>query len=348
MSVVTRYRGKSILLTYPQCDLDLEDMKARLIRIIEEKDNRIVYGIICSEKHQSGILHRHVFMQLENVLKLGKKNMDTFDLQADNRSHWAVDDMGMSELIIPNNLENNKYHPNIKNVKSPKDAIRYVKKHGEYITWGICPYKMEISTKEKNELLKGKTLLQLVEDGDVSIFKIPQLQKARQILQNELLPMEKKTLQVFWYYGKTGSGKSFKAREEAYKDRPTTTNQGDHCWIMPISSTTNTTWFDGYNGQPIVIIDDIRSNTISFTTLLLITQEYRDIKVPIKGGFVNWYPERIYITAPAKPGKVYCRHGPDGQREEFDGIDQLLRRITECRKFYIENNERKNKIVHLI
>lgn len=319
--VTSRTRSKTLLLTYPHCGLGLEDMKQRLIRILEEHHKEVEYGCICAELHNDRLPHRHVFLRLDSIINIGKNKMNMFDLEKDDQGAWDVN-------------ESHKYHCNIQHVNSPKEAIRYVKKSGEYIEWGICPYADALSMAEKNKLLQEKKLNELVEEGIISIFKISQLDKARQILQNELQHKSTERVKIYWFWGPTGTGKSFKAREEAYKDRPENIEEEDWCWVCPVAGQRGTIWFDGYHGQPTVIFDDLRSNTISFNALLQITDVYQDFKVPIKGGFVKWIPRRIYITSPGQPRDIYCRHGENGEKlAEYDGIDQLERRITEMKEF---------------
>ena len=216
------------------------------------------------------------------------------------------------------------------------------------MTWGVCPYKEELTTKEKNELLTKKHLLELVQNGDVSIFKIPILEKARQILQNELPPMVRNTFEVYWLYGKTGSGKSKFARDEIDKLIPEGANPSYYKWVLSARNQTSSCWFDGYNGQPYVILEEVRSSTIPFETMLRITDIYNDCKVPIKGGFVRWCPTKIYITSSGKPGEVYCRHGGNDERREFDGIEQLYRRITKCIEFSRKRGGYEKKEIELI
>lgn len=78
-------------------------------------------------------------------------------------------------------------------------------------------------------------------------------------------------------------------------------------------------WFDGYDGHPIVLFDDFRGSCIQLSVLLRVLDGY-PIKVPIKGGFVWWYPEEIYITSNLAPLEWYsCKE---------TSTRALLRRLT--------------------
>lgn len=297
-----RVRSKSLLVTWPHCDLTNEDILHRILAIPKLVERCIKYVVVSREFHQDGEEHHHAYIYLEAPIELKRNDMKILDLLIDNRGAFDIENPQF-------------YHPNLESVKSPKDAIRYVKKDGNFITYGICPFKECISTKEKNELLEKKKLAELVESGEVSIFKIPQLQKAIQILTNERMENAKRHVpKVFWFYGPTGSGKTRTAIQWAEDEEET-------YWI----SHEDDKWFDGYRDQTYAILDDIRPATWRFPTLLRITDRYR-LWLPIKGGFTFWNPRVIIITAPDRPEVLY-RNYQTG--EPYDGIEQLIRRIGE-------------------
>lgn len=291
-------RSKNLLLTYPQCQMENEDMMERLKRLIGVEN--IKYMVVCKEFHQDGAEHHHVFLSLNCPMRFTRHNMDFFDLD---------DDRTFSR----------KFHCNIKSCRSPKDAINYVKKNGHFITYGLCPHKECISQKEKNQLVLQKSLCQLVDEGEISIYKLPQLQKAISIYRNERMEVQRQNCpEVRWYYGPTGTGKTRTAIEEAEKEF------GKY-W----KSHATADWFDGYRGEEGVILDDIRSSTWPFQQLLQITDRYY-LSLPIKGGFIRWNPKIIWITAPRGPEEIYYNYQ---QQQPYDGIEQLLRRITIQKEF---------------
>ena len=61
-----------------------------------------------------------------------------------------------------------------------------------------------------------------------------------------------------------------------------------------------------------------------FRWLLRVLDRHRLI-VPIKGGFTNWIPTRIYVTSCKSPEEVYSQDMFDAHEK----VDQLLRRIDE-------------------
>lgn len=116
---------------------------------------------------------------------------------------------------------------------------------------------------------------------------------------------------VHWYYGETGTGKSKDATIEA----------GESC--VRISGSLQ--WFDPYQGEDSVILDDFRGDWCKLHTLLQVLDIY-DIQVPIKGGFVHWTPRQIFITSSKTPEECY--------KTNDENMQQLLRRIHEIRFYY--------------
>lgn len=115
--------------------------------------------------------------------------------------------------------------------------------------------------------------------------------------------------EVYWYWGKTGAGKTREVHEKE-KD----------LW----ANSKNLDWFDGYIGQEAALFDDLRAKTCEFEWLLRLTDRY-PLSVPVKGGFVEWVPKRVYITCDRTPQQIYS--------EEGGRIDQLIRRITLIKEF---------------
>jgi len=78
-------------------------------------------------------------------------------------------------------------------------------------------------------------------------------------------------------------------------------------------------WWDGYNGQEAVLIDDFREHQIPFTDLLKLLDRY-PCKVQVKGGFRELCSKRMYITCPSSPRVEFV----DQHKED---LKQLTRRL---------------------
>lgn len=123
-------------------------------------------------------------------------------------------------------------------------------------------------------------------------------------------PRDFKTI-VHWYYGPTGTGKSRQAAERG---------GADAYW-----KNGDDFWWDGYEGQEVVIIDDYRAGMCQFNMLLRLFDRY-PMQVPYKGGFVKFVAKHIYITTPHDVKTTWHN------RTEED-IKQLTRRIEDVTFF---------------
>lgn len=110
---------------------------------------------------------------------------------------------------------------------------------------------------------------------------------------------------VSWFWGKSGKGKTrtaFETHDSVYmKD--------------------GTQWWDGYEQQTAIIIDDFDGKW-NFRDLLRLLDRY-PYQGQTKGGYVKINSPYIYIT---------CEFAPTDYWDDND-LEQITRRITEVRKF---------------
>lgn len=125
---------------------------------------------------------------------------------------------------------------------------------------------------------------------------------------------------VKWFYGKTGCGKTKLAYE-----------------LLPNAYIKDgTKWWEAYDGEKDVIIDDIRSDTFPFQILLQILDRF-PYRCEIKGGSRQLQATNIIITAPSHPRKMF-----EGISED---INQLLRRIDEIKFFGNGNGNEVDRVI---
>lgn len=115
---------------------------------------------------------------------------------------------------------------------------------------------------------------------------------------------------VHWFYGATGTGKTRTAFELAP--------------LAYFKSPANH-WWDGYEGQEEVIVDDYRADFCKFSQLLRLFDRY-PLSVEVKGGTRQFLARHIYITCPKHPREMW------NNRTDED-IAQLMRRIEDIRNF---------------
>lgn len=189
------------------------------------------------------------------------------------------------------------------------ENIAYCTKDEDFVEVGDRPQTQGARTDllEIREMIKeGKTMEDIVE-------KCTSYQGARMAemcFKYERMPKPMKRT-IKWYFGATGTGKTHDAVEEA----------GDDFWI----SQRTLKWWQGYNGQKVVIIDDFRKDFCTFHELLRILDKYPYYVEQKNGGrWLNAKTTTIIVTSCYPPEEVYPT------RED---IGQLLRRIDEIRLY---------------
>lgn len=184
-----------------------------------------------------------------------------------------------------------------------ENASNYCKKEGDFVEFGTMPItnSAKITTDTvRTSLLDGANIRNLVDDGTplsglkYANFWLTYKEKSRR---------EKPT--VIWLWGASGTGKSRMAQEMA---------GNDDYW------KDNTKWWDGYDGQKAVVLDDFRAHQMKFTYLLKLLDRY-PMRVEIKGGYRQMTSPLIIVTSIVHPENSY-------QKDE-EPMKQLIRRIDQ-------------------
>lgn len=140
------------------------------------------------------------------------------------------------------------------------------------------------------------------------------LMEIKRTIQESQAPKLRLDLDVVCLWGEPGSGKTRKALKEL----------GEDCFMM---SACSPEWWDGYQGQKAVLIDDYR-NSWPVTRLLNVLDIY-PVRLPIKGSFTYLKARRIYLTSNLHPQAWY-------PNVEEMTKQALIRRFT-----YIQEMKRK-------
>lgn len=74
-------------------------------------------------------------------------------------------------------------------------------------------------------------------------------------------------------------------------------------WLMPSRESASGTWWDGYEGQHTVIIDEFYS-WLRYDYFLRLTDRY-PLQVETKGGSVQFVSRRIVFTSNTQPAHWY-------------------------------------------
>lgn len=131
----------------------------------------------------------------------------------------------------------------------------------------------------------GKTDQDLFETHTASMFRYVKVVPMVRELQYP--PRDFKS-EVIVIWGPPGTGKSSYCQA----------NSPEAYWKSPDSE-----WWDGYNGQTDVVLDDF-SGWIKYSSFLRILDRY-PLKVQAKGTHINYCPKRIFITCNKRSDQWY-------------------------------------------
>lgn len=184
--------------------------------------------------------------------------------------------------------------------------FEYCTKEGDFVERGTRP----LTQQEKGS--KGLEFWKNVKDAAVSgdLDKIDEktyvnMYKTLVAIKKDHMvkPLPLSSTTGEWWYGPSGTGKSRKARE-TYPD----------AYIKG-----NNKWWDGYRGEPVVIIEDVDKFNVAMGGDLKRWCDHYSFPAEVKGGGMNIRPERIIITSQYKIEEIW-----DDQATQ----DALLRRCS--------------------
>lgn len=179
----------------------------------------------------------------------------------------------------------------------------YCTKSGEYIEKGVIPHggqRKDIHAM-KEIMLGGGDMRDAIE-----VATSYQSMRMAELLMKYQPCEERAAIHVKWFWGPAGCGKTRRAIREA----------GDY-WM----TSRGLKWFDGYDGEKNIIVDDFRPSFCEFQDLLRIidTTPYR---AEIKGGSRPLKATCWWFTAPVAPDVMY-------EHQTQEDLRQLTRRIHE-------------------
>lgn len=96
------------------------------------------------------------------------------------------------------------------------------------------------------------------------------------------------TLANEWHYGVTGAGKSHAVRTK----------------YPAAFIKSNNMWWDGYQGEPVVIIEDLGPKIIAPDKMKLWADKY-PFKAEVKGAHMYIRPEKIVVTSNYRIGEIW-------------------------------------------
>ncbi|UYD39131.1 MAG: replication associated protein [Wigfec virus K19_600] len=174
------------------------------------------------------------------------------------------------------------HHPNIEMVRSYKKCLAYVIKDNDYIS-NFDVQVPNISKKELGKkLLSGQSLVEIVEKHPELIVGYKRLKEDLNIFKQDVSKPKSldKTCGI-WIAGESGVGKSTIA----------TTKFGEYYF------KDKSKWWDGYNGEETVVIEDIDASWRDIIPSLKHWADRYPFRAEVKGSMVYIRPKRLVITS---------------------------------------------------
>lgn len=168
----------------------------------------------------------------------------------------------------------------------------------------------------------------------IKMYKALQLQSKGQSTNRQV--------NVRVHVGKTGTGKSFSAMKEAMA----MSDVGMEDVYILDKGGEGALWFDGYEGQTCLIIDDY-DGWIAISFLLRMLDRY-PCRLPVKGSFsyANW--TNVWITSNKRPDEWKASH--KGEKMDPRHVEALLRRVSYLAVFnsdFSRTVKKDNPVVHV-
>jgi len=194
---------------------------------------------------------------------------------------------------------------------TPLQASEYCKKDGDYTEFGRCP-RGRGNRSDLEQLViritEGATRQEIANEFPGQYIRYRNAIQAH--ISDQLGERNwESDVRVLW--GRTGTGKTRKVFDN---------HERNTIYIHPGDS-----WFNGYEGQEVALFDDFNGSEFKLAYFLKILDRY-PMKVPIKGGFVQWLPKIIYITSNKDPADWYRNALPEHR-------DAMFRRIKTIEYF---------------
>jgi hypothetical protein len=282
-----RLSAKSVFLTYPRCKLTKEKAMEQLKK---KKDS--TYICVSHEHHKDDGDHLHALVQYAEKFCTTKANF--FDLEDDEDA--------------------NAYHGNYQGAKDAQNVLDYIKKDKDFIEEGMFLTNSASDVQKRavlNKMVIDTPLNELVDSGQISLFNYQQLRQAKMLYTlDSLVVPEYMPKTCYWIYGSTGIGKSRWVRS----NHPGFFNKSQN------------KWWDGYNGEKVVLIDDFDHSGNALGHLLKIWADCYSFSAEIKGGTIKPVIDTFIITSQYTPFGIWCK-GDDGKNHDVEMKDAILRRF---------------------
>ncbi|UYD39121.1 MAG: replication associated protein [Wigfec virus K19_555] len=178
----------------------------------------------------------------------------------------------------------------------PSQAKAYCQKDGDFHEAGIIP--ADPASKGAGEKRRWEDAFVAVSEGrlndvpkDILCRNLKSVEYAVARVKETTAQLQKlDVLDNEWRWGDPKAGKSEGARNE----------NPDHYVKLPRSK-----WFDGYNYEPVIIIEDMDPESAKTAQFLKTLADVYVCPVEVKGGTLKIRPKRIIVTSNYHPSDIF-------------------------------------------
>jgi RNA helicase./Putative viral replication protein. len=203
---------------------------------------------------------------------------------------------------------------------SRQDAITYCSKEESRVSgpWTFGRMDLKPGVRSDIEALKEDCLtrksLKTISEDHFGLF----LKYQRGITSFLLLHQSPRdwVMDIQIYFGETGTGKTRLCYDEAK-------SSGHRVYPLP-QNDKGTVWWDSYDGEDVVLIDDFYG-WIKLSYMLKLLDRY-PMLIQVKGNFLHFISKKIVITSNKNPFDWYC--WPDSTLKKA-----FFRRVTKITQF---------------
>lgn len=261
--------------------------------IVEDWKHKEGYDLICFQEEKSpstGRLHIQGYIRFSSNYRMERVK------------RFLGDDSAHVETAKGSSAQNLKYC-----TKSESATGNYQYQHGDFDKHAGTQGK-RTDLDDAVDLLRTSASLEKINDAvPKTIIKYGRgIQLSRQLFLSAQAPTSfHRCVIVLW--GPSGTGKSQWARQYA-------AHNGWETYSKTLSKSQDTQWFDGYDGEGVLILDDFTDSAVSFRELLIWTDIYKH-RVSLKGAMVLGTWHTVIITSNTNPDDWYFTTHPGEDRE---------------------------------
>lgn len=218
----------------------------------------ITAAVVSRELHEDGSPHLHAYVLLERRYRV--RNPRFWDLES--------------------------YHGNYQSAKSVRAVVGYIKKDGDILEFGDIDWSEKVASHKDHRRYLGKRIIQgepledIVRDDPSLIFGLTKL--SQDVLTWKSLSLkifDKPDVRGLWIYGPPRVGKSYYVRQN----------------YPSLYLKAQNKWWDGYQGEAAVLIDDLDSDCLSH--YLKIWADRYGCTGEVKGGHTPLVYDEFIVTS---------------------------------------------------